>query len=458
MYSKELEELIEASIADGVITPQEQAALIRRAQQEGVDPNELAVVVNGRLEKNRQQKKAADEKKRADSRIGSVLKCPQCGAVINRMMGKCPECGHIFTDISVGKSVKSLSEELNRMNHLKKIMGGEKELIKNFPIPNSKDELIDLMIFLKNFESENVASTEINGKIKECIDRCRLLFKDDSEISKIITECEDKIRKDKKSSRFGGIIGLIVAIAIFGVFGFLIFTVNKCENKSDALVDEQLKSLCEQIDSLPTPSATNFDEVSHQILKIVWTPIDANKFKLKPAIQSFVNKKNGYIRAINALGLSEPIPEDAVGNYYEEVSIEEVDKAIEETKRITKKEKDNEENAKNEVQKKVDEQYAALQEKLEALPEVDTDNYENVVAELASLLWTPITDEAETAKKTFKSPSKDEKYERKIKNQWYGEVKAKARIIKAFYNKNTEALGEIDNSDLEKLLENGYIE
>ena len=123
-----------------------------------------------------------------------------------------------------------------------------------------------------------------------------------------------------------------------------------------------------------------------------------------------------------------------------------------------RKDENNESIEDNDVKGQVDEQYAALQEKLEALPEIDTDNYEKVVAELASLLWKPITDEAETAKKTFKSPSKDEKYERKIKNQWYGEVKAKARIIKAFYNKNTEALGEIDNSDLEKLLEKGYIE
>ena len=454
MYSKELEELIEAAIADGVITAQEQAVLIRKAQQEGIDPNELAVVVNGRLEKNRQQKKAADEKKKADSRVGSVLKCPQCGAVVNRMMGKCPECGHVFTGVSAGMSVKSLTQEIKAMSIVKKAMGGEVELIRNFPIPNSKDELMDLMLFLKNYESQYVTdSSLIDNKLKESVDRCRVLFKDDPEVNKLVGECEQKIKKSKKSKSIKYLFSILSFLLIIGGCTLGLYFMSMADEKKEENVDLQLQNLSAQIDALPAPSASNYEEVSHKILKIVWTPIDASEEKVKTAIHSFVNKKNGYIRAINALGLGDPLPEDAVGNYLEGKAVvaNEDDTSSDET--YSKGE-----TTKNEIQQKVDEQYENLHEQLETIPEVDADNYEDVVAEIAALLWIPITDEAETAKKTFKSPSKDEKYERKIKNQWYNEVKAKARKINAFYKKNTETLGEIDNTDLEKLVENGFIE
>ena len=49
MYSKELEEIIEADLADGEITEKERAVLHKRAIAEGVDPDELDVVIEGRV-------------------------------------------------------------------------------------------------------------------------------------------------------------------------------------------------------------------------------------------------------------------------------------------------------------------------------------------------------------------------------------------------------------------------
>ena len=51
MFSKELEEVIEAALADGALTDKERAVLHKRAQAEGVDPDELDVVIDGRLAK-----------------------------------------------------------------------------------------------------------------------------------------------------------------------------------------------------------------------------------------------------------------------------------------------------------------------------------------------------------------------------------------------------------------------
>lgn len=55
MFSKELEEVIEAALADGVLTDKERAVLHKRAAAEGVDLDELDVVIDGRLAKAKKQ-------------------------------------------------------------------------------------------------------------------------------------------------------------------------------------------------------------------------------------------------------------------------------------------------------------------------------------------------------------------------------------------------------------------
>lgn len=259
------------------------------------------------------------------------------------------------------------------------------EAIRSYPIPNSRDDLIDIILYLKDKANNEELSDVCNEKINECTDKLNLMYPHDSDARRVSEKMEVRKNEIKKEERRNDRSFLIRMIIFFLILGLLFFVTMLFKDNDKG-------------------KSNNTDNNT---------------------IQTEVIKESSKEKA------------------------EDSDK---------RKDENNESIEDNDVKGQVDEQYAALQEKLEALPEIDTDNYEKVVAELASLLWKPITDEAETAKKTFKSPSKDEKYERKIKNQWYGEVKAKARIIKAFYNKNTEALGEIDNSDLEKLLEKGYIE
>lgn len=94
MFSPELESLIEATLADGVLDDNEKMALIKRAQKEGVDLAELDIYINSILQKRiqndtvrRNEKIAAHEKERK----GNV--CPHCGTPIPPMTKICPNCG-----------------------------------------------------------------------------------------------------------------------------------------------------------------------------------------------------------------------------------------------------------------------------------------------------------------------------------------------------------------------------
>lgn len=60
MYSKELEELISSVLADGVITAKEREVLHRRAEAEGFDPDELDVMIDGRLVTEQKDQNSAD--------------------------------------------------------------------------------------------------------------------------------------------------------------------------------------------------------------------------------------------------------------------------------------------------------------------------------------------------------------------------------------------------------------
>ena len=56
MFSKELENLIQATLEDGVLEDYEMAALERRAKAEGVDLVELEIYINSILQKRRKEK------------------------------------------------------------------------------------------------------------------------------------------------------------------------------------------------------------------------------------------------------------------------------------------------------------------------------------------------------------------------------------------------------------------
>ena len=116
MFSKELEEVIEAALADGVLTDKERAVLHKRAQAEGVDLDELDIVIDGRLAKMKRQEdwlRPAPPKEATNQKYGNVLKCPSCGAQVVGGSAVCPECGYAFSNVGANRSAERLAEQLS---------------------------------------------------------------------------------------------------------------------------------------------------------------------------------------------------------------------------------------------------------------------------------------------------------------------------------------------------------
>lgn len=90
MVPKELDELIKEYLTDGIITSKERQVLLKKAQQMGLDVDEIDLYIDAQQQKVDQAAEATKRKARGKS-------CPFCGAVIPLLADKCPECGKNIT-------------------------------------------------------------------------------------------------------------------------------------------------------------------------------------------------------------------------------------------------------------------------------------------------------------------------------------------------------------------------
>lgn len=238
MFSKELEQVIEAAIADGVLTDKERAVLHKRAQAEGVDPDELDVVIDGRLVKKKKEEdwlRPAPPKNLVNEKYGNVVKCPNCGSIDVVGKVKCPECGYVFTNIKANSSVERLAEQLASVEKERRGESGflsilslsegkqteKATIIENFPIPNTRDDLLEFLSMLmpKSAKYGGVDLSEAYYvKYAECINKARRHFKNDPDFQPYYDFYEKEEKKWNPA-----LLGLIGLLAIFVFLCGLLF-------------------------------------------------------------------------------------------------------------------------------------------------------------------------------------------------------------------------------------------
>ena len=207
MYSKELEEFIEIILADQVITEKERSILHKKGAAEGIDPDELDIVIEGRLAKlqkiEKEKQTQAPPLPPKSNKYGEIRKCPQCGAVVEAGSVKCIECGYNFVGISANSSrekLKGLIDEItnkyrNESNMLS-LFSFKKEdeikmLIRNFPIPTTKEDLLEFTLYLAPLAQQNSEFTdEYKAKYLECIGKIEVFFNDDPTFYPIMKEID----------------------------------------------------------------------------------------------------------------------------------------------------------------------------------------------------------------------------------------------------------------------------
>lgn len=259
MYNEQLEQLIDAALADGVLTEKEKQILFKKAQALGVDLDEFEMVLDARLVKlqKAEEEKTASSAPKSD-KFGDVKKCPACGAIVQSYQGVCAECGYAFENIKSVNSAKELSDKLEKINE-KYNRQGEKiddsdqlfeirkaknaalaQAIKTFPIPTSKSDLFEMLIMLQtsalDVTTHRDVASAFMSKYTECLKKSKILFSKDPHFANLINEEQttqaefNKAQKKQKGNGMkptakGALIGgIIIVVILIGCILGLVFS------------------------------------------------------------------------------------------------------------------------------------------------------------------------------------------------------------------------------------------
>ena len=162
LYDPRLEQLINAALADGVLTEKEKQVLYKKAEALGIDLDEFEMVLDAKLYEKQHKPTSTTSHQSApkSEKYGDVRKCPRCGAIVESFTAMCPDCDYQFTNVGTVSSFTSLSKKLEELS--KSISGGffstftdagivekKKSVIANFPIPTAKEDILEFLIMAK---------------------------------------------------------------------------------------------------------------------------------------------------------------------------------------------------------------------------------------------------------------------------------------------------------------------
>lgn len=184
---------------------------------------------------------------------GSLHKCPNCGEVLNSFIITCPSCGYELRSVNPNNALKELSAKLEAIDiqsddsfkkllkkHSKSTELTEKEkqkiaLIRNFPIPNTKEDLYEFLIMaVSNIDTEHIegwnSSEQSEGekalseawkaKYEQAYHKANISFGNSQEFQELNKTYLNKIqRHEHKKNIFN--IGLAIFFAIYIVICIL---------------------------------------------------------------------------------------------------------------------------------------------------------------------------------------------------------------------------------------------
>lgn len=133
MYNADLERLIELCLADGVLTEKEKEVICKKAEAQGISPDEIMVYAQGLLDERNARKRPEKQ--------GKVKLCPNCGAHLPSMVASCPDCGYELRDTALSDSVKEFSRKYNEASSNEQ----RAAIVDNFQIPTNKEDILEFM-------------------------------------------------------------------------------------------------------------------------------------------------------------------------------------------------------------------------------------------------------------------------------------------------------------------------
>lgn len=301
MFSEELNKLIEASLVDGVITDQERAVIRKRALLEGVDPDEVDLMLDAEIQKIRQKQQEA---------VAKVKKCPACGEIMPALSGTCPSCGH-----TVAVSKDDANQEL--LGLMSQMEAAVKDFSESYKLTGKDIVLLWLLnIIWAIFLAYRFVSDKNKLKYKEVKRKSLTLYGDNKKLQNFIAEMDDEINQIQKRNYKKAIAFIIIPIVLL-VISFLIPQMmlnkmtggNKEADKAFVeMVDSNYVSVCNELESLQMPTKANYQEIKRQFLSLTYNKVYQSsdisyhsKDYQDQKEKEFTEKKKAFAKVLNAV-------------------------------------------------------------------------------------------------------------------------------------------------------------
>lgn len=162
---------------------------------------------------------------------GKIYKCPFCGEVLPYDAIKCPSCGNEIRGREVTSSIKLFFDKYSALDE--KDVDKKIDLIKSFPIPNSREDIIEFMVFASsNFDAKYYATNQKKdsvasawlAKIDLCYEKGKSMFtdaRDLKQIEDIYSKAHSDVRKMSKTRLIlisGGIATVAIGVILVCLF------------------------------------------------------------------------------------------------------------------------------------------------------------------------------------------------------------------------------------------------
>ncbi len=179
-----------------------------------------------------QEKKEEAQKKEAEMKAAKANKCPKCGNDISGISAVCPLCGYEIKIAKPSTAVSELLKEIDKLEKKRNVVGDAiavkftksdskptddkiASLIRNFVVPNTKQDIFEFMIqasmnvdakvMAGKKQAEDVAEVIIKAwesKFQQTYQKAKVSFGEDMDFKKIQSIYDAKMKEIEEAKKF----------------------------------------------------------------------------------------------------------------------------------------------------------------------------------------------------------------------------------------------------------------
>lgn len=195
-----------------------------------------------------------------EQKQGVINKCPSCGGPLKAFAARCELCGHELAGVSASKTVTDLVQRFNAIEaaldaaglhgskRVKELVSRKGRIIRDFPIPNARDDLQSLIYFIhpkiRGDVKPDPNAEDWRAKFQEVLDLAKNAYKGDAKVRAEFEEIERGLDVSvsgvlkSRAKRFPLVAAGVVVVAILCVIGFAStqmddWKLRQCEEKYD---------------------------------------------------------------------------------------------------------------------------------------------------------------------------------------------------------------------------------